>query len=150
MGEKNCILYNLHVAPSITTQARSCTSAAGLQFEMFLANNNKFSSFNEVVTFINNIISEKDEREYNDELILDNDISVEDCFGKVVLTCGFNYIPSEDDLDILWEMLNNLSQEDINRIYYKNNLYEFMENTSMTKALILLLEKLESPYLDQN
>ena len=51
-------------------------------------------------------------------------------------------------MDIIWKMLNNLNQDDINRIYYKNNLYEFMNNTSMIKAIRYIMEKLDEPYLN--
>lgn len=147
-GQYSCIYYNLNVAASVTTQGRSLISSAGLQFEMFLANNCKFGSLNEVITFIHNIKSEN--RKYDDSLILDRNISVEECFTQVILTCGFNYVPTMEDADIIFGILSTLKQEDINRIYYKNNLYEFMSNSSMEKALIYLLTTLESPYLDPN
>ena len=38
----------------------ACISAAGLQFEMFLANNVKFMYFDEIITFIHNVKSEKE------------------------------------------------------------------------------------------
>ena len=123
------------MATSITAQGRALVSSAGLLFESFLANSVKFGSLNEVVGFIDNIVNERPERKFRDRDILDKDVEVEDCFAKVILTCGFNWIPDEEEMDIIWKMLNNLDQEDINRIYYKNNLYEFMSNTSMIKAV---------------
>ena len=123
------------MATSITAQGRALVSSAGLLFESFLANSVKFGSLNEVVGFIDNIVNERPERKFRDRDILDKDIEVENCFGKLILTCGFNWIPDEEEMDIIWKMLNNLDQEDINRIYYKNNLYEFMSNTSMIKAV---------------
>lgn len=115
---------------------------------MFLANGCKFGSLNEVITFIHNIKSET--RKFNDNLILDRNITVSECFYQVMMTCGFNYIPSNEDLEIVWDILSVLPQEDINRIYYKNNLYEFMSNKSMERALIYMLTSLQSPYLDPN
>ena len=103
---------------------------------------------NEVITFIDNIVSEKEERKFRDIDILDKNVEVHDCFGKLILTCGFNWIPDEEEMDIIWKVLNNLDQEDINRIYYKNNLYEFMNNTSMIKAIRYIMQKLDTPYLN--
>ena len=150
LGQHSCLFHNLYVSSTVTTQGRSLISSASLQFEMFLNNNCKFSSLNEVVTFIGNIISERGKRKYDDRLILDQDVSREDCFIKVMMTCGFNYVPTEEDCEIVWNMILNMHQEDINRVYYKNNLYAFMENSSMSKAIIYLLQSLEVPYLDPN
>lgn len=147
-GQHTCLFFNMHVAPSVTAQGRSLISAASLQFEMFLNNNCKFSSLNEVVTFIGNVISEP--RKYNDYAILDQDVSIENCFIKIMTTCGFNYIPSKDDCLVVWNMLMNMSQENINRLYYKNNLYEFIENSYMSNMLTDILRGLELPFLDPN
>ena len=48
-------LYNIDVAASITAQGRSLISSATMFFEMFLSNNVKFASLDEVLVFINNV-----------------------------------------------------------------------------------------------
>lgn len=149
-GQSSCLFFNIYVATSITTQGRSLISSAGMFFEMFLSNSVKFGSFDEVITFINNIVNEKNERKYKDSQLLDRNITVEECFSKIMYSCGFNYVPEEDEMDILWDILVNLNQEDINRIYYKNNLYEFMDNKSMQKAIIIMLKSLEAPFMIPN
>ena len=156
LGNVACIFYNLHVAASITYQGRSYISAAIMFFEMFLSNNVKFGSLNEVITFIDNVRTEAPKRHYNDKEILDRNITPEEVLSKLVLTCGdfrhgkIKWVPDQRDLDIIWEQVNNLSQEDLNRIYYKNNLYEFLDNTSMTRALMYILKSMTVPYLDPN
>ena len=154
LGNTSCIFYNLHVAASITYQGRSYISAAIMFFEMFLSNNVKFGSLNEIISYIDNIRCEK--RHYNDRDILDRDVDVLEVLNKLIMTCGdfrhgkIKWIPDQRDLDIIYEQLCHLSQEDLNRIYYKNNLYSFLDNTSMTKALIYLLKSMTVPYLDPN
>ena len=156
LGNVSCIFYNLHVAASITYEGRSYISAAIMFFEMFLSNNVKFASLNEVITFIDNVRQESPNRHYDDKIILDRNIEPIEVLSQLVLTCGdfrhgkVKWVPDQRDLDIIWEQLNNISQEDLNRIYYKNNLYAFLDNTSMTKALIYLLQSMTEPYLDPN
>lgn len=156
LGMPTCMFYNIHVSASITAVGRSLISSATMFFEMFLSNNVKFCSLDEIITFINNVITEKDRRIYSDRDILDENISREDCFAKIVYSCGdfkkgkIKWIPNEDDLDIVWNIISRLDQEDINRLYYKNNLYEFMSNSSMISSLIYILKKLDAPFLDPN
>ncbi len=156
LGNVSCIFYNLHVAASITYQGRSYISAAIMFFEMFLSNNVKFASLNEVISFIDNVRTEAPNRHYNDKDILDRDIEPIEVLNKLIMTCGdfrngkVKWVPDQRDLDIIWEQICNLSQEDLNRIYYKNNLYSFLDNTSMTKALIYILKSMTVPYLDPN
>ena len=150
MGNKSCILYNLYVASSITAQGRACISTAGTFFEAFLANNVKFIDLDEIVTFIHNVC-DLETRRYNDIFILDRNISIEEVFNKLILTCDITkYIPTEDDLLIVWELLNNVSQVDLNRLYYKNNLYEFMENRYSLNMYVTIMQTLQSPFLDPN
>lgn len=148
MGQCSCVLYNIFVASSITTQGQSCIAAAILLMESFLSNNVKFRSLNEIVTFIGNVIHEK--RTFKDSDILDTNIKLEEAFFKIMSTCGFDYLPTEEDMTIVWDMLQNLSQENLNRLYYKNNLYDFMENTSMKKAVLYILQSLDKPFMNPN
>ena len=149
-------LYNIYVAASITAQGRSLISSATMFFEMFLSNNVKFASLEEVFTFINNVKREKRNRQYDDKLILDRNITPEECFAKLILTTGdfrkgmIKWIPDEKDMELIWLAVNRLSQEDINRIYYKNNLYEFFNNKSMTRAIRIIMQKMDTPFLNPN
>lgn len=155
-GAPTSIFYNINIAASITATGRSLISSVTMFFEMFLSNNVKFASLDDIITFIDNVTGERDKRHYYDNDILDKNVTREECFAKLIYTCGdfrrgaLKWIPDEKDLDIIWNILNRLPQDDINRIYYKNNLFEFIDNTSMTKAVIYILNSLQTPYMDPN
>ena len=142
----SCLFYNVYVASSVTTQGRAFIAAAMLCCEMFLNNNVKFGSLDQVIDFINNIVNESNDRRFDDYGLLDRNISVEECFAKVVLTCGYKWTPKQEDLDIIWTVLQNIGQENLNRIYYKNNLYEFLENTKVFNIVQSILVKSETPF----
>lgn len=148
LGMYTSLVYNINVATSITSQGRALISSATMLFESFLANNVKFGSINEVLQFIDNIISERPYRKYKDYNVIESDISLEDCFAKVILSCGWNWIPEWDEMEIIWNVLSHLDREDINRIYYKNNLYEFMSNSKPLNLVRKMLHNLKAPLLN--
>lgn len=149
-GTSSCFFYNLYVAGSITMQGRALISTASLFFEMFLNNNVKFTSMNEIITFIDNVLQETPNRKYSDFKILDRNITVEDCFTALISNCGFDFVPTDKQLNIIWAMLSRVTREDLNRLYYKNNLFAFIENKYMTDFVINMLKKLSKPYLNPN
>lgn len=156
LGNASSVLYNLYVAASIPAQGRSLISSATLFFEGFLANNVKFGSLEEILHYIDNVCGEKKDRHYDDRMMLDRNITVHECFYKIMKTCGdwrkgkIKWIPDDIDMGIVYDTIANLSQEDINRLYYKNNLYAFLDNKVPTKALLYILQLLEEPFLDPN
>ena len=144
----SCIYYNLYTACTTTTQGKSCNSAAALFFESFLNNNVPMGSMNELVTFIHNVITEA--RFYDDSEVLDRDITIEECFYQLMSSTGWGWIPSEEEMKIIWDMLANLGQEDLNRLFYKNNLFNFIDNSRVKNAILNFLCKLDQPYMDPN
>ena len=150
LGMYSCIYFNINVASSITAVGQSAISAAGLAFEMFFANNVKFMSLDEIVTFINNVLSERPNRKFNDLMFIDRNISYDEVFVKLMSTCGHGYIPTEKDCQIVFEIISKLEQQDLNRLYYKNNLYDFIDNQAMSKSVINLLKGMKFPYMDPN
>ncbi|NLK82445.1 MAG: hypothetical protein GX277_09735, partial [Bacteroidales bacterium] len=148
IGMNKCIYYNIYIANSITGQGRLAISISAMAFEAFLANNVKFRSLDEVIEFMYNVLTE--DRKYSDYEVLDHDISIEDCFEKLVMSCGHGYMPTEEDLEIMWEILRSVSQQDLNRLFYKNYLFSFFNNSIIEKMVVDILTTLEEPYLDPN
>ena len=150
LGQYSSMIYNLYIAESVTFQGRSCISAAILLFESFLADNVQWGSINEIIGFIDEVVHQ-DKRIYKDSDILDKNITVEECYLKIMKNCGFNgWYPSQREMIDIWDILNNCTQEDINRLYYRNNIYEFCDNKAVEKAIIYILQLLDRPFADPN
>lgn len=147
LGLYTSLLYNVNVATSITSQGRSLVSSMCMQFEMFLNDNVQFGSINEVLEFINHIVNERPQRKYSDMIELDDYYAIkpQDVLYKLAKNCTWRWIINDEELDIIWRVLNNLDQEDLNRVWYKNNLYEFMENSKAFNRLRSILKNLRIP-----
>ena len=150
-GNHTSIFYNLYVAQSITMQGRSCIAAAIMLFEATMANNVKFSSLNEVITFINNVRREPMGM-YSDDFIIDKDKvpSVEEVFFKILYSSGFYWIPTEKEMTLIWDILNRCNQHELNKLFYKNNLFWFVDNTVVMNKIIQILSTLDVPFIDPN
>jgi hypothetical protein len=60
------------------------------------------------------------------------------------------WIPTEDEMARVWEYLRGLTQEDLNRLYYKNNLYSFCDLPIVSDFIIKILSTLDKPFMDPN
>ena len=147
-GMYSCLFYNLYAAATTTTQGRSCNSAAALFCESFLNNNVPFGGINELIEFIHNVNNET--HFYKDEDIISIHASIDETFFKLMSSTGFGWIPTEDEMFIIWEILCKLNQSQLDRLFYKNNLYHFVDNIPVKQALIYLLQTLKAPFMDPN
>ena len=144
------ILFDLNIAPSVTSIGRSLISSAILCFEGFLGNNVKFGSLNDVLIFIDNVRMEYHDWKYNDYEVLgfDGFISPEECFNKIMMNCGFKYIPTDQDMDTVWRIIQNCNQIELNRLFYKNNLYCFMDLPIARDLMVKIITEMKVPYIE--
>lgn len=143
-------LFDLNVAPSVTSTGRSLISSAIMCFEMFLGNNVKFGSLDDILVFIDNIRREYKDWKFDDNIILGNSgfVDVYETFNKLILNAGYKYIPSTQDMDIVLKILQGCTQHELNRIYYKNNLYGIMDTFYARNLMIKIFENMDFPYMD--
>lgn len=131
-GAPSSNFFNIYTASSVTGSGQSLISTTELAFEAFMANNVIFHNLDECLIFINNVLKTK--RNIKADFL--PDISIEKVFNKLKDT--FNEF-KDSYSDIIFDLLINLNQEELNRIYYKNNLYEFC-------SIPLILNKLSKVY----
>lgn len=144
------ILFDLNIAPAVTSMGRSLISSAILCFEGFLGNNVKFGSLNDMLTFIDNVRMEHNDWQFNDWEILGSQgfISVEECFNKIIMNCGWKYIPSYDDMNKIYKIIQNCNQIELNRLFYKNNLYAFMDLPIARNLMVKMITEMQIPYIE--
>ena len=143
-------LFDLNVAPAVTSTGRSLISSAILCFEGFLGNNVKFGSLNDILTFIDNVRMEYSDWKYDDYKVLGYEgfVTIEECFNKLMMNCGYKYIPTEQDMDMVYCIIQNCSQIELNRLFYKNNLYCFMDLPLPRYLMVKIITEMQHPYIE--
>ena len=143
-------LFDLNAAPAITSTGRSLISSAIMCFEGFLGNNVKFGSLNDILTFIDNVRMEYKDWKYDDFEVLGYNgfVTIEECFNKLMMNCGYKYIPTEQDMDMVYRIIQNCNQKELNRLFYKNNLYCFMDLPVARDLMIRIVTGMQIPYIE--
>ena len=131
-GNVVSFLFNMYTAPSVTGSGQSLISTTEQAFESFLANNTLFNNINECFTFLTNVLNE----EYTIDSSFLRDVTVDQVFNRLVDTF-YNYQDSYTEL--LYSYLLTLTQDQLNKIYYKNNLYEFSMHNKIISLLVLIV-----------
>ena len=112
--------YSKYSGPGVTATAQSVISTTETFFESFLTDNYKFIDINEAFHYMNKIreqaydVPDWIEHEASDNLF----IRIRGMFYQDI------YIDDYDEP--LYRYISNLDQDDIDRIFYKNNFMEFV------------------------
>lgn len=139
LGQRASSFYNKYVAMSITGKGQSIISCALTTFEYFLGGNVRFYDFQDCITYINNIVNE----EKIDYPITKGIVKKTDVLKHLVSKCVFK--PSDNQINILKDIVVNLDEESLIRVMYKNNLYKFLEDQEgISELLKEILEGCES------
>lgn len=138
-GARSSMFFNLYCALAITGKGRTLIAVATMAFEMFMSNSVLFRTTDECLVYIKNVLNE--ERHFDDSFYLDHNIDIDKVYDKLYNT--FGKYKRKCRKDIIYPILINLSKEDLNRLYYKNNLYEFCRNTHMKHLLRNFINKAE-------
>ena len=131
-GAKTAIFYNLYTAASTTGTAQSLISTTTFAFEAFKANNVPFYDTDDILLFIDNICNEKTRFKTSEV----KSVSRKKVLKYLISTAKH---PEDVDRDIISRTLDNLTDEQVTRLYYKNNFYEFIKNCN---SAIYLLQKI--------
>lgn len=136
-GSKASNFYNLYAATSVTAAGQSLISSTEQAFEAFLANNNPFIDLDDCMNFLENIRKEKTKLDTG----FLRKITVDDCMDRLE---KMFYKYKEDEYErIIASYLLNQSPEYLQRLYYKNNIYEFSYLPKIRNMLTAIATKTE-------
>lgn len=135
-GNKASTFYNSYTAPSVTASGQSLISTAETAFESFYANNVKFYCLDDVLLYISNIIHEDYECKFDIKL------DAKTVFAKLFKAFHRNYDQKSDKL--LMQVLEGLSQSELQKVYFKSNLFQFIQINSIEQRFLKIFLETES------
>ena len=151
MTAQGSIFRDLDCGESVTAQGEDIIMTAIDTFERFLANNVHFYSPNDVITYIENIVHEEykfeDKFKFNitkEELI--NYLN-EHFYDKETLK---DLIVDLNDYPFIIDYIDNLTDLEVQKVFYKNNLLQFLNDSKLYKKFELILENVDNPFMDPN
>lgn len=136
--------FNIACATATTLRGQTLISTAMCCFENFLADNIKFLNMDEMYMFIINILNEKSERKKKDAKWV-RSVSKEEVVDRLI---GKFHPDAMYDENRIIRIVRNLDQEDLNRVYYKCNLYEFFNNSKKARDLVRYVLTADVDYYD--
>lgn len=140
-GNDTSVYYNRYTAAATTLTGQSLISSAETGFEMFLSNNVKWYDIDDCLLFISRTVNEK----YKFKLS-SRPISDEELFTKLINTFEDK---SNINMGIIKQVIHNLPDNDKLKVYYKNNLMEFLkipEIHDLLKQIVNNVEEFKDPY----
>lgn len=137
-GNDSSFFYNNYTAPSVTATGQSLISTAETAFESFYANNVLYYKLDDVLLYISNIVHE----EYKTSIL--PEVTIDMVLEKLHSAFRYDFKLTEKVQSVLVAVLKNLKQEDLKKIYYKANLFEFIKIPKVEKAFLKIFRTTKS------
>lgn len=135
LNERHSQFYDSHSGKSVTTSSQDIITTSINLSEKFLGNNIFFNNLEEILNYIDNIIYEKRDHDVKNMISYKEDEA--DSYSKEGL---YNYLTgflidnvelSNEEESILKRYIDRMPENIRRRIFYKNNLLEFLDNTDI-------------------
>lgn len=146
-GTPSFQFYNLYTASATTLTSQRMIAVTGIAIEAFLTGSPVFENLDEVLYFFDAVLNrEVHEYNYSDlPVVSDWEIVFNRYYTKLVKN------PEKDEgrRRIIKEILRNCSEEELTRLYYKNNLYAFL-NSPLIHGILEDIFIDDAPFLNPN
>ena len=129
-GARTSTFYNLNTAASVTGTGQALIALAETSYEQLLANNTKFFDMDEFL-FVNRVINKTGYKYFS---IIPK---IDGIYEKTRnwLINSFMY-KNKINYDLLDKVLNNLSNDELHKLYFKNNIIEFFMLIPKVRAIM--------------
>lgn len=141
-GTRTSTFYNRDLASSVTATGQAEIATAETSFEALMSNNTKFFDLDECLLFILRVQKE----EYFDK-VPPIDHPKETVFHKLMDSMLY---PLSIDENRLKHVIQNLSDEDCAKIYFKNNILAFLEVHEPSRKILHKLINTTKTFRDPN
>lgn len=151
--EKNSFFYNPWIGPAITQTGQYVIVTSISTFERFVSGNFYFRQLNDIGVYVNTILDE----DYDISIFLDEDfLNDEDTLYELTYTwlyekCTKNLTKREQMLgSYLMNVLSSLTSEQLAKVYFKNNIQEFLTYASDVGEVFQNIILENEDFLDTN
>lgn len=125
--QSDSIFYNPKSGPAVTQSGRDIITTSINCFETFLTNSVYFTSMTDVLIYITRI--SKEEYDLKGRTINFKQLVTRNQVGEYLFEHMDN--GSEDDKETIMDILSTMTDEQLQRIYYKNNFMKVLDNSDI-------------------
>ena len=146
-GTPSFQFYNLYTAAATTLTSQMMIAATGIAIEAFMSDSPVYESIDDVLYFFDCVFS-REEYKYNYSVlpvISDWRIVAERYISKMKVPSELKLI----DIAIIERALKNCTEEQLTRLYYKNNLYAFLD-TPLIHGILIDIFNTNTNFLNPN
>lgn len=138
LGQSSSQFFNIFISQSITYMGYAIITTSIIAFERFLSNNYKYENFNDLLIFLTDTIKDsKGLLKYLDK----DKIKSKEFIKKYVSENLINFELTEKQKNTIDEFIDKCNRDEYNSLYYRNNLYKFLENSYFIKLLEPIFSK---------
>jgi len=139
-GAPSCIFYNRDVAISVTAKGQSLISNAMCSFEKFLAGNTFYLSVDEAISHIMELLGTLS-KDFDITQYINTSISKNDLYNRIISQIyvedeNYQFTPTPQEEYRLRKLINSMSDDQVTKLYYKNNLVQFLRDSRYCRNLI--------------
>ena len=146
-GTPSFQFYNLYTAAATTLTSQMMIAATGIAIEAFMSDSPCFESIDDILYFFDCTFSREEYQYAYDTLpvITDWRVVAERYISKLKVPKDLQIM----DIQIVERVLQNCTEEQLTRLYYKNNLYAFLDTPLIHDILINIFDT-NVPFLNPN